>query len=42
MTRELVHAGLKRLWQPSAYVGGYGDPASSKMRKYIENWKAAL
>ena len=42
MTRELVDAGLNRLWQPSAYVGGYGDLASPQIRKYIENWAAVL
>jgi REP element-mobilizing transposase RayT len=39
MKRELVSAGVNRLWQPSAYVGSYGDLASPQIRKYIENWK---
>ncbi len=42
MTPELVHGGLNRLWQPSAYIGGYGDLASPQMRKYIENWAVIL
>jgi hypothetical protein len=37
MTRELVHARLNRPSKTSAYVGGYGDPKSPQIRKYIEN-----
>jgi REP element-mobilizing transposase RayT len=36
-----VSAGLGRLWQPSAYVGSYGDLASPQVRQYIHNWQAA-
>ena len=36
---ELVRVGLERLWQPSGYIGSYGDLASPQMRKYIEGWK---
>lgn len=39
MKRELVSAGINRLWQPSAYIGSYGDLASPQIGKYIENWK---
>ncbi len=39
MTEGLVSAGLNRLWQSSAYIGGYGDLASPQVGKYIENWK---
>ena len=42
MSRGLVHAGLNRLWQPGAYVGGYGHLASPQIRKYIESWAAIL
>src|SRR5438132_1721672 len=42
MERELVVARLDRLWQPSAYVGGYGDLASPQIRKDIENWGGSL
>jgi REP element-mobilizing transposase RayT len=42
MDRELVSAGLNRLWQPSAYIGSYGDLASPQIRKYIENWAGRL
>lgn len=41
MKHELVSAGINRLWQPSAYIGSYGDLASPQIRKYIENWKAS-
>jgi hypothetical protein len=41
-TPELIHARLNRLWQTSAYVGGYGDLASPQIRKYIESWAAVL
>ena len=41
MEQELASAGLNRLWQPSAYVGSYGDLASPQVRSYIENWKSS-
>jgi REP element-mobilizing transposase RayT len=41
MKRELISAGVDRLWQPSAYVGSYGDLASAQIRKYIENWRVS-
>jgi len=41
MKRELVTVGIDRLWQPSAYIGSYGDLASPQIRKYIENWEYA-
>lgn len=41
MSKELVAAGLNRLWQPSAYVGSYGDLASPQVRKYIRDWKTS-
>lgn len=36
---ELIRVGLDRLWEPSAYIGSYGDRASPQIRKYIEGWK---
>ena len=39
MLRELVSAGLDRLWHSSAYLGSYGNLASPQIRKYIENWQ---
>ena len=38
MSRQLIAAELDRLWQPSAYIGSYGDLASPQIRKYIQNW----
>jgi len=38
MGRELISAGLDRLWMQSAYIGSYGDLAGAQIRKYIENW----
>ena len=35
---SLISARLERLWQPSAYLGIYGDLASSQIRKYLEHW----
>ncbi|HKI35823.1 MAG TPA: IS200/IS605 family transposase [Gemmataceae bacterium] len=35
-----IRAGVERLWQPSAYVGSFGDLATPKVRKYLENWAA--
>jgi putative transposase len=34
----VLQARVERLWQPSAYIGSYGDVTSPEMRKYIENW----
>jgi REP element-mobilizing transposase RayT len=36
-----IRAGVERLWQPSAFVGSFGDLATPKVRKYLENWAAA-
>ena len=33
---DLARVGLDRLWEPSAYVGSYGDLASPQVRKYLE------
>jgi putative transposase len=37
---ELVRAGLGRVWQPSAYVGSYGDLATPQVQAYIRRWRA--
>jgi REP element-mobilizing transposase RayT len=37
---ELVRAGLGRLWQPSAYLGSYGDLATPQVQAYIRRWQA--
>jgi len=36
---HLIAMGAERLWQPSAYVGAYGDVTSGVVKKYIENWR---
>jgi REP element-mobilizing transposase RayT len=36
----VIQAKLKRLWQPSAYVGSYGDLATPKLQRFIQNWRA--
>jgi REP element-mobilizing transposase RayT len=37
----MIQARLERLWQPSAYVGTFGDLATPKMEQYIRNWRAS-
>jgi REP element-mobilizing transposase RayT len=39
MEKELIEAGVNRLWMNSAYVGSYGDLSSAQIRKFIENWR---
>jgi putative transposase len=34
----ILQARVERLWQPSAYIGGYGDLTSPQIRKYIHNF----
>lgn len=36
---SLISAQLERLWQPSVYLGSYGDLASPQIRKYLEHWE---
>jgi REP element-mobilizing transposase RayT len=36
----VIRAGLERLWQPSAYVGSFGDLATAKIQQYLRNWSA--
>jgi REP element-mobilizing transposase RayT len=33
-----IQARVERLWQPSAYIGGYGDLASPQISRYIQHW----
>jgi REP element-mobilizing transposase RayT len=37
---EMIGAKVERLWQPSAYVGSYGDLASPQIQAYVRNWEA--
>jgi REP element-mobilizing transposase RayT len=36
--KAVIQARVERLWQPSAYIGSYGDLASPQISKYIHNW----
>jgi REP element-mobilizing transposase RayT len=36
MERELIEAGVDRLWMNSAYVGAYGDLADAQIRKFLK------
>lgn len=37
---QMVEKGLERLWQPSAYIGSFGDIRSAAMKKYMEDWNS--
>ena len=37
--QRVIRAGVARLWQPSAYIGAYGDLESKKITAYIRQWK---
>jgi len=34
---SVVQAGVERLWQPSAYIGSFGDLATAQMQCYLAN-----
>jgi REP element-mobilizing transposase RayT len=34
----ILQARVEQLWQPSAYIGSYGDLTSPQIRKYIHNF----
>jgi REP element-mobilizing transposase RayT len=36
----VIHAGVERLWQPSAYLGSYGNLESAKIAAYVRKWDA--
>ena len=35
----VVRAGVERLWQPSAYVGAFGELESAKIAAYVRQWE---
>lgn len=37
--REVIQAGIERLWQPSAYVGSFGDLTSNAIGTYVRRWE---
>jgi REP element-mobilizing transposase RayT len=36
--REVIRSRVERLWQPSAYIGSFGELASPQIQQYIRNW----
>jgi REP element-mobilizing transposase RayT len=36
----VIRAGVEKLWQPSAYIGSFGDLASPQIQAYVHNWQA--
>ncbi|MBX3417816.1 MAG: IS200/IS605 family transposase [Pirellulaceae bacterium] len=34
-----IRAGISRLWQPSAYVGSFGDLRSTAISSYVKRWE---
>jgi len=36
---SVIRAGVPRLWQPSAYIGGFGDLESPKIAAYVREWE---
>ena len=39
---HLIQAGLDDLWQPSAYLGSYGDVTSKVVTGYMRKWAASV
>jgi REP element-mobilizing transposase RayT len=37
--RDAIQAGIERLWQPSAYVGSFGDLTSNAISAYVARWE---
>jgi hypothetical protein len=36
---SVIHAGVERLWQTSAYIGAYGDLESAKIASCVRRWE---
>lgn len=36
---SVIRAGVVRLWQPSAYLGAYGELASVEVSAYVRRWE---
>jgi REP element-mobilizing transposase RayT len=34
---DVIQARVERLWQPSAYIGSFGDLATSQLKAYLRN-----
>jgi hypothetical protein len=37
--RDVIQAGVERLWQPSAYVGSFGDLTSNAISANVARWE---
>ena len=37
-SKLVIQAKVDRLWQPSAYVGSFGDLTSNAISAYMKNW----
>ena len=37
--RDVIQAGVERLWQPGAYVGSFGDLTSNAIGAYVSRWE---
>ncbi len=35
----VIRAGVQRLWQPSAYLGAFGELESAKIAAYVRRWE---
>lgn len=38
---NIIRAKAERLWQPSAYVAGYGDLSTPALQQYVQDWSDA-
>jgi putative transposase len=38
----IVKAGVERLWQPSAYIGSFGDLSSNAVSAYMRRWSQSI
>ena len=36
---SVIRARVQRLWQPSAYIGSFGELESAKMAAYVRKWE---
>jgi REP element-mobilizing transposase RayT len=39
--RNVIKAGVERLWEPGGYIGSYGELASPQIRDYIRKWESS-
>ena len=37
--RDVIQAGVERLWQPSAYLGSFGELTSPAVSAYVSQWE---